>query len=201
MPQQSNSFLIAGEVVVCGEDGVATSRACTPRPTTPARSSTPSTFSRSMAPTLGAPSSMSGAPSCASSWPDQTASDSRRAWTATARSCSGTPASSGWHHVQAPGCALPFRPQQDLAQGQEPGEPGDAAVARRRVMVSLVLRRASVSRQGGDWNDEDFDVFDGTGERAVGRIHRVNAATEIWFWGRVVPAHQPRELRLGAGAR
>jgi hypothetical protein len=47
--------------------------------------------------------------------------------------------------------------------------------------VTLVLRRASVSRQGGEWNDDDFDVFDG--EREVGRIYRVNAAHEVWFWG------------------
>jgi hypothetical protein len=47
--------------------------------------------------------------------------------------------------------------------------------------VTLVLRRTSVSRQGGDWNDDDFDVFDG--ERAVGRIYRMNSPDEIWFWG------------------
>jgi hypothetical protein len=41
----------------------------------------------------------------------------------------------------------------------------------------LVLRRASVSRA---WRDDDYDVFDG--EHRIGRIHRVNAPTEIWFW-------------------
>jgi hypothetical protein len=45
----------------------------------------------------------------------------------------------------------------------------------------LTLRRANVSRKSGDWNDDDFDVFDG--DRDVGRIYRINAATEIWFWG------------------
>jgi hypothetical protein len=45
--------------------------------------------------------------------------------------------------------------------------------------VTLVLRRAS---QGGDWNDYDFDVFDG--EREVGRIYRVTDQPESpWFWG------------------
>jgi hypothetical protein len=45
----------------------------------------------------------------------------------------------------------------------------------------LTLRRASVSRKGGVWKDDDFDVFDG--DRRIGRMHRVNASTEIWFWG------------------
>ena len=46
---------------------------------------------------------------------------------------------------------------------------------------SIVLRRANVSRPSGAWKEEDFDVFDG--ERDVGRIFRINAATEIWWWG------------------
>jgi hypothetical protein len=45
--------------------------------------------------------------------------------------------------------------------------------------LPLTLRRANVSRKSGDWNDDDFDVFDG--DRDVGRIYRINAATEIWF--------------------
>ena len=46
---------------------------------------------------------------------------------------------------------------------------------------TLILRRANVSRKGGPWKHEDYDVFDG--DRDVGRIYRVNAADEIWFWG------------------
>jgi hypothetical protein len=46
---------------------------------------------------------------------------------------------------------------------------------------ALILRRATVSRKGGDWNDDDFDVFDG--DQDVGRIYRVNSPEEIWFWG------------------
>jgi hypothetical protein len=46
---------------------------------------------------------------------------------------------------------------------------------------ALILRRANVSRKGGDWNDDDFDVFDG--DLDVGRIYRVNSPEEIWFWG------------------
>jgi hypothetical protein len=48
-------------------------------------------------------------------------------------------------------------------------------------LMPLLLRRARVSRQGGDWNADDFDIFDG--EWKVGRIYRVNAAHEAWFWG------------------
>jgi hypothetical protein len=47
--------------------------------------------------------------------------------------------------------------------------------------MTLVLRRAKVSRRSGEWDNDDFDVFDG--KRSVGRIFRVNAATEVWFWG------------------
>ncbi len=48
--------------------------------------------------------------------------------------------------------------------------------------MTFVLRRASVSRPGGDWNDDHhFYVFDG--ELKVGRIYRVNAAHEVWYWG------------------
>ena len=45
----------------------------------------------------------------------------------------------------------------------------------------LVLRRAIVPHRGGAWQDDDFDVFDG--ERRIGRMHRVNASAEAWFWG------------------
>jgi hypothetical protein len=38
----------------------------------------------------------------------------------------------------------------------------------------LILKRASVSRPSGEWNDDDFDVLaDGV---AVGRIFKANAA-------------------------
>ena len=47
--------------------------------------------------------------------------------------------------------------------------------------AKLILRRASVSRNGGSWDDDDFDVFDG--DQDVGRIYRVNAYEEVWFWG------------------
>jgi hypothetical protein len=50
-------------------------------------------------------------------------------------------------------------------------------------MPALTLRRANVSRKGGEWQDEDYDVVDG--ERDVGRIYRVNdfPGRESWFWG------------------
>jgi hypothetical protein len=37
----------------------------------------------------------------------------------------------------------------------------------------LVLRRASVSRVSGHWQDENYDVFDG--DRDVGRIYLVDS--------------------------
>jgi hypothetical protein len=53
---------------------------------------------------------------------------------------------------------------------------------RYRSTMSLALRRANVSRKGGHWQDDDYDVFDGKDD-LVGRIYRVNASAEIWFWG------------------
>jgi hypothetical protein len=47
--------------------------------------------------------------------------------------------------------------------------------------MQLTLRRASVSRISGNWDDDDYDVFDG--DRDVGRIFRENAHEELWFWG------------------
>ena len=48
---------------------------------------------------------------------------------------------------------------------------------------ALVLRRANASRKGGQWQDEDYDVFDG--DRCVGRIYPVDSfgGNETWFWG------------------
>jgi len=45
--------------------------------------------------------------------------------------------------------------------------------------MPLVLRRTQGHRPG-DWGPHDYDVLDG--EREVGRIYRVNAATELWRW-------------------
>jgi hypothetical protein len=47
--------------------------------------------------------------------------------------------------------------------------------------TTLILRSANSYREGGDWNVDDFDVFDG--DRVVGRIYRVNSADRVWFWG------------------
>jgi hypothetical protein len=44
---------------------------------------------------------------------------------------------------------------------------------------SFILRRANVSRKGGHWRAEDYDVFEG--ERCVGRVFL--DATDTWFWG------------------
>src|SRR5260370_34187986 len=49
--------------------------------------------------------------------------------------------------------------------------------------MPLVLRRANVSRPGGSWSEDDFDVFDG--DRSVGRVYCLDAqaGNETWFWG------------------
>jgi hypothetical protein len=49
--------------------------------------------------------------------------------------------------------------------------------------MQLILRRANVSRPGGQWQHEDFDAFDG--DRNVGRVYLVDSRVgrETWFWG------------------
>jgi hypothetical protein len=44
--------------------------------------------------------------------------------------------------------------------------------------MQLLLRRANVSRKGGPWQHEDYDVFEG--DRDVGRIFQ--QADGSWFW-------------------
>ena len=59
--------------------------------------------------------------------------------------------------------------------------------------MQLILRSANSSREGGDWNVDDFDVFDG--DRVVGRVYRVNSPRRNLVLGRIVPSDQPEELR------
>jgi hypothetical protein len=51
------------------------------------------------------------------------------------------------------------------------------------VSTTLLLRRANVSRISGEWQHDDFDVFDG--DRDVGRIYLADRfdGYERWFWG------------------
>ena len=59
-------------------------------------------------------------------------------------------------------------------------------------MSSLILKRASASRQGGEWNDDDFDVLaDGV---VVGRIMLAVAAPvgSPWMWTLAYGHHKDR---------
>jgi hypothetical protein len=56
----------------------------------------------------------------------------------------------------------------------------------------LVLKRASMSRSSGEWNDDDFDVLvDGD---VVGRIFKVHAAPvgTPWMWTLAFGHHEDR---------
>jgi hypothetical protein len=56
----------------------------------------------------------------------------------------------------------------------------------------LILKRASVSRPSGEWNDDDYDVL-ANGE-VVGRIFKANAAPvgSSWMWRLIFPHHEGR---------
>jgi hypothetical protein len=51
------------------------------------------------------------------------------------------------------------------------------------VALAGVGAGANVSRRSGDWQREDYDVFDVGLVPEVGRIYRINAPTEAWWWG------------------
>jgi hypothetical protein len=56
----------------------------------------------------------------------------------------------------------------------------------------LVLKRASLSRSSGEWNDDDFDVLAGGG--VVGRIMKAAASPEgtPWLWTLAFGHHEDR---------
>ena len=62
----------------------------------------------------------------------------------------------------------------------------------------LILKRASVSRPSGEWNDDDYDVL-ANGE-VVGRIFKANAAPvgSPWMWTLTFPHHAPHALLMAA---
>jgi hypothetical protein len=51
------------------------------------------------------------------------------------------------------------------------------------VADQLILKRASLSRSSGEWNDDDYDVL--CAGEVVGRIYKRTAAgpERNWFWG------------------
>jgi hypothetical protein len=64
----------------------------------------------------------------------------------------------------------------------------------------LILKRASLSRPSGEWNDDDFDVLaDGD---AVGRIFNANAAPvgSPWMWTLDIGQHEHRSPTHGYAA-
>jgi hypothetical protein len=59
-------------------------------------------------------------------------------------------------------------------------------------MTALILKRASISRPAGEWNDDDFDVLaDGA---VAGRIFKANAAPvgSPWMWTLAFGHHEDR---------
>jgi hypothetical protein len=64
----------------------------------------------------------------------------------------------------------------------------------------LILKRASASRQSGEWNDDDYDVL-ANGE-VVDRIFKVNAAPvgNPWMWTLAFGHHRDRGPNHGYAA-
>jgi hypothetical protein len=60
-----------------------------------------------------------------------------------------------------------------------------------------MLKRASVSRPSGEWNDDDFDVL--AGGAVVGRIFKANAAPAAtpWMWTLGFGHHEDRMPTYG----
>jgi hypothetical protein len=63
-----------------------------------------------------------------------------------------------------------------------------------------VVKRASISRPSGEWNDDDFDVLS-DGE-VVSRIMKANAAPagSPWLWTLAFGHHEDRTPRHGYAA-
>jgi hypothetical protein len=64
----------------------------------------------------------------------------------------------------------------------------------------LLLKRASVSRPSGEWNDDDFDVLANGG--VVGRIFKANASPvgASWMWTLAFGQHGDRTPTHGYAA-
>ena len=67
-------------------------------------------------------------------------------------------------------------------------------------MGNLILKRASVSRPSGEWDDDDFDVLaDGV---VVGRVFKANAGPvgSPWMWTLAFGYHEDRTPTHGNAA-
>jgi hypothetical protein len=62
---------------------------------------------------------------------------------------------------------------------------------------SLILKRASVSRPSGKWDDDDYDVL--ANGAVVGRIFKANAAPvgSPWMWTLAFGHHEDRTATHG----
>jgi hypothetical protein len=66
-----------------------------------------------------------------------------------------------------------------------------------RAMTQLILKRASASRPGGEWDDDDYDVV--TDGVTVGRIMKAAAAPvgTPWMWTLAYGHHEDRSPTHG----
>jgi hypothetical protein len=64
-------------------------------------------------------------------------------------------------------------------------------------MTQLVLKRASMGRPSGEWNEDDYDVL--ANGIVVGRIFKANATPVgmSWMWTRAFGHHQDRSPTHG----
>jgi hypothetical protein len=165
---------------------------CTVASTSARPACTRSTFSNSMVRTCGRGPWANARRGWRSFWVARPAPSSTTSTpTRTAPPCSGTPANGfEGHRVEAAGGALPIRAVSGLDQGQEPGQPGDAAAS----VGAMVNDRRSPAPWRADKIAGGYVVRDANGQALVYVYSRDNDAEALQ--ARVLTKDEARRIAI-----